>query len=108
MIFDPWGRLPREQTTTTNLISALGLGIFWEEWSLGERFLARKGMVEGRGKGKLREKKEVDVHKPNIDLIEHSKDISPGSTERIGPGRDRRINEEVESQVKGGNREPIA
>jgi hypothetical protein len=60
-----------------------------------------------RGKEKEGERKEVDVHKPNIDLIEHSENIRPSSTERVGPGRDRRINEEVKGQVKGGNRKPI-
>jgi hypothetical protein len=55
---------------------------------------------EGRGK-------DVNVHKSNINLIEHSENIRPSSTERVGPGRDRRINKEVEGQVKGGNREEI-
>jgi hypothetical protein len=55
---------------------------------------------EGRGK-------DVNVHESNIDLIEHSENISPSSTERVGASRNRRINEEVESQIKGGNREPV-
>jgi len=53
------------------------------------------------------EKGREDAHKPNIYLIEHGENIRPSSTERVGPGRDRRINEEVESQIKRRDREPI-
>lgn len=69
-----------------------------EQSKILKLFLARK--EQGRGKGKERESKELDVHKSDINLIEHSENVSPSSTERIGTSRDGRINKEVESQVK--------
>jgi hypothetical protein len=54
-----------------------------------------------------RKQDEEDVHESDINLVEHGENIRPSSTERVGPGRDRRINEEVKGQIKGGNREPV-
>jgi hypothetical protein len=96
MIFDPCGRFPREQTTTTNLTSALVFGVVQAKQD-------REAVPITGGKGKDR----GNPHESNIDLVEHGENIRPSPTERIGPSRDGRINKEVERQVKRRDREPI-
>lgn len=81
MIFDPCGRLPREQITTTKLrrvSCALDQGLIF-----------------------------VSLHEPYVDLVEDGKNVAAVSAERVGPAADRRVDEEVEGEVERRDREPV-